>query len=80
MVSRSLSDIAFTGAKQLLVSWREQLGIQDTEFELLRSCCAPSKLQNEIKKKVVVLKRKKTFLFEKIDKNVKFNSLLLRNF
>ena len=80
MVSRSLSDIAFTGAKQLLVSWREQLGIQDTEFELLHSCCAPSKLQNEIKKKVVVLKRKKTFLFEKIDKNVKFNSLLLRNF
>ena len=35
----------------------------------------PSKLQNEIKKTIVILKRKKIFIFEKIDKNVQFNSL-----
>ena len=33
MVWRSLSDIAFSGAKQLLVRCREQLGIKDAEFE-----------------------------------------------
>ena len=35
----------------------------------------PSKLQNEIKKKIVVVLRCKMFLFEKIDKNVQFNSV-----
>ena len=33
MVSRSLSDIAFSGAKQLLVGSREQLGTKDAEFD-----------------------------------------------
>ena len=33
MVSRSLSDIAFRGAKQLLVGSREQLGTKDAEFD-----------------------------------------------
>ena len=42
----------------------------------------PSKLQNEIKKKkntVIKCKKKKTFLFEKIDKNVKTDSPFLGN-
>ena len=33
MVWRSLSDIAFSDAKQLLVGYREQLGIKDAEFD-----------------------------------------------
>ena len=33
MVRRSLSNIAFSGAKQLLVGSREQLGTKDTELE-----------------------------------------------
>ena len=42
---------------------------------------SPSNLQNEIKKKkIAVLKSKKSFLFEKIDKNIQFNYLFLVNF
>ena len=41
---------------------------------------SPSNLQNEIKKKkIAVLKSKKSFLFEKIDKNIQFNYLFLVN-
>ena len=41
---------------------------------------SPSNLQNEIKKKKIgVLKSKKSFLFEKIDKNIQFNYLFLVN-
>ena len=39
----------------------------------------PSKLQNEIKKKYCGFKVLKMFLFEKIVRNVRFNSLLFRN-
>ena len=55
--------------KQLLVGCRVQLGIKDSEFE--------SKELHFFKN--VALKCKKMFLFEKIDKNVQFNSLFLGN-
>ena len=62
--------------KQVLVGCREQLGIKDTEFgsKVLHSF----KTAN-LNKKDVVLKCKKIFHFEKIDKNVKFKSLFLGN-
>ena len=74
MVWRSIS--LSVAQKQLLVGCREQLGIKDSEFE--------SKVLHSFKtenwnKKNVVLKCKKMFLFEKIDKNVQFNSLFLGN-
>ena len=70
MVWRSIS--LSVAQKQLLVGCREQLGIKDSEFE--------SKVLHSFKtanwnKKNVVLKCKKMFLFEKIDKNVQFNSV-----
>ena len=45
---------------------------------VLGSIAFLQKLQNEIKKKTV-LKCKKLFLFEKIDKNIQINSLFLGN-
>ena len=63
--------------KLLLVGCREQLRIKDSEFEskVLHSF----KTANWNKNKNVVLKCKNMFLFEKIDKNVQFNSLFLGN-
>ena len=46
---------------------------------VLGSIAFLQKLQNEIKKKKTVLKCKKLFLFEKIDKNIQINSLFLGN-
>ena len=62
MVRRSLFDIAFSDANQLLVGCREQLGQNDSQFD--------SKILHCLKTvNVVVLK----FLFEKIDRNVQLN-------
>ena len=63
--------------KQLLVGCREQLGIKHTDLEskVLHS----SKLQIEIKKNSVVFNCKKMFPIVKIDRNVQFNCLFLRN-
>ena len=54
--------------KQLLVGCREQLGIEDTEFEskVLHSFKTANWNQ---KKNYVVLKCKEMFLFDKIDRN-----------
>ena len=76
MVWRSIS--LSVAQKQLLAGCREQRGIKETEFEskVLHSF----KTSNWNKKNIsVVLKCKKMFLFEKIDKNVQFNSLFLGN-
>ena len=64
--------------KQMLVGCREQLGTKDTEFEskVLHSFKTVNWNQKNI---FVVLKSKKMFLFEKIDKNVQFNFLFLGN-
>ena len=75
MVWRSIS--LSVAQKQLLVGCREQLRIKDSEFEskVLHSF----KAANWNKKKHVVLKCKKMFPFEKIDKNVQFNYLFIGN-
>ena len=77
MVWRSLSDIAFSDVKQLLVASWDQLGENDSEYDskVLQSF----KTVKWNKKNVVVLKCKNVFLFEKIDRNVQFNSLFLGN-
>ena len=75
MVRKSIS--LSEARKQLLVGCREQLGIKDRVSSSQKSC-TPSKRQIEINKNVA-LKFKKIFLFEKIDKNVQFNSLFLGN-
>ena len=77
MVWRSLSDIAFSEVKQLLVASWDQLGENDSEYDskVLQSF----KTVKWNKKNVVVLKCKNVFLFEKIDRNVQFNSLFLGN-
>ena len=62
--------------KQLLVGCREQLRIKDSEFESKVLHCFKTANWN---KKKVVLNCKKMFLFEKIDKNVLYNSLFLGN-
>ena len=79
MVWRSLSDTTFSEAKQLLVGCREQLGKKRYRMRSTQKYHTPSKLQNEIKKIIVVLMRKKMFLFKKTDKNIQFNSLFLGN-
>ena len=73
MVLRSHSDIAFSDAKQLLaigwlqmVIWKKKM--QSSTIVLLQSYKMKSK-------RIVVLKCKKMFLFEKIDQNVQFNSV-----
>ena len=74
MVWRHLSDIAFSDAKQLLVGCREKLGKKDSEFDskVLHSFKTAKWKQTNI----VVLKCKKKFYFEKIEKNVQFNCFL----
>ena len=74
MVLMSHSDIAFSDAKQLLaigwlqrVIWKKKM--QSSTIVLLQNYKVKSK------RIVVVLKCKKMFLFEKIDKNVQFNSV-----
>ena len=76
MVRRS--DIVFSDAKQLLVGCRGQLEkkIQSST----QKYHTPSKLKNEIKKNIVVSKCKNMFLFEKNDRNIQFNSEILKNF
>ena len=74
MVWRSIS--LSVARKQLLVGCREQLGIKDSEFESKELHSFKTSNWN---KKNVALKCKKMFLFEKIDKNVQFNSLFLGN-
>ena len=67
MVWRSLADIAFGEAKQLLVGCREQRGkkIQSSNQKYR----TPSKLQNEIKKNIVLSWRvKKCFFLRKLTK------------
>ena len=78
MIWRSLSDIAFSDAKQLLVGWRELLGLKDKEFKI-KSFALLQNCKMKSKKVIVVLKCKKVFLFEKIDKNVQFSFLFLEN-
>ena len=80
MVWRSLSDIAFSDAKHLLlVGCRVQLRKKGTEFDSkvlhsFKNCKMKSK------KIIIVLNVNKfEFLFEKIDENIQFNSLFLRN-
>ena len=70
MVWRSIS--LSVAQNQLLVGCREQLGIKDCEFEskVLHSF----KTANLNKKNCSEVK--KMFLFEKIDKNVKFNPFI----
>ena len=46
---------------------------------ILRIITFLQKLQNKIKKTTTLKCKKNTFLFEKIDKNVKINSLFLGN-
>ena len=75
MVWRSIS--LSVAQKQLLFGCREQLGIKDSEFDSKE--LHSFKTVNWNLKKNVVLKCKKMFLFEKIDKNVQFNSLFLGN-
>ena len=77
MVWRSLSDIAFSDAKQLLVGRREQPGKKDTEFEFKASYSFKTAKWN--KKNYCCFKVLKKGFFEKIDKNVQFNSLFLKN-
>ena len=72
MVWRSIS--LSVARKQLLVGCREQLGIKSSS----QKSCTSSKLQIEIKK-MLLWSVNKMFLFEKVDKNVQFNSLFLRN-
>ena len=74
MVWRSIS--LSVARKQLLVGCREQLGIKDSEFESKELHSFKTSNWN---KKNVALKCKKMFLFEKIDKNVQFNSVFLGN-
>ena len=62
--------------KQLLVGCRKQLGIKDSAFE---SKVLHSFETANLNKKNVVLKCKKMFPFEKIDKNVQFNYLFIGN-
>ena len=75
MVWRSLPNIAYSDVKQLLVGCREQLGEKGTEVD--------SKVSHFFKTvNLVVLKCKKKlrkFLFEKIDRNVQFNSRFPEN-
>ena len=70
MVWRSISVLV---AQKQLAACRKQLASSSQE------CCTPSKLQIEIKKKIVALKCIKMFLFEKIDKNFKFKFMFLGN-
>ena len=73
MVRRSLSDITFSDAKQLLIGCRGQIGRKDAKINskvFLQNC--KMKLNG-----IVVLKSKKMFFFEKIDKNFQLNSLLV---
>ena len=71
------ANIAFTGTKTIVswlqrATWNKRYRVQAKSVALLQNC----KL-NLKKKKFVVLKCKKMFLFEKIDKNDQFNSLFL---
>ena len=75
MVWRSIS--LSVAQKQLLFGCREQLGIKDSEFDSKE--LHSFKTVNWNLKKNVVLKCKKMFLFEKIDKSVQFNSVFLGN-
>ena len=65
--------------KQLLVGCREQLGIKDIEFDSKMLHSFKTANWNQKKENYVVLKCKKMFLFEKIDRNFQFNSLFLGN-
>ena len=64
MVWRSLSDIAFSDTKQLLVGYREQLRKKDTEFDSKASHLTKSMKS----KKIIVLKCKKCFSLRNLTK------------
>ena len=77
-------DIVFKGPKTIVSSLHRATWSKIKSSKTWSSnqkCCTPSKLQIEIKKKkIVVLKCKKMFPFEEIDRKVQFNSLFLENF
>ena len=70
--------MAFSDTKQQLLACKEKFGKNDTEFDSKVS--HSFKTAKWDKKTIVVLKPKKMFLFEKIDKNIQFSSLFLGNF
>ena len=63
MVWRSLSDIAFSDTKQLLVGCREQLRKKDTEFD-----SKVSRFMKSMKSKLLLLKCKKCFCLRNLTK------------
>ena len=69
-------DITFSGTKTIVgwlerATWNKRQRVPVKSVALLQNC--------KLKSKKNVLKCKKMFLFEKIDKNVRFNSLFLGN-
>ena len=77
MVWRFLSDIAFTDAKPMLVSCREQLGEKDKDFDSKVSHSFKTVKQNQ--NKMLLFQIAKKFVIEKIDRNVHSSFLFLGN-
>ena len=74
------ANIAFTGTKAIVswlqrATWNKRYRVRAKSVALLQNC----KLKSKKNIFFVVLKCKKMFLFEKIDKNVQFNSLFVGN-